>query len=94
MTTEKTDRYVSFEGIDCDGKSKRILNYIEQYLTSPPHESPWLDYFRQKLRDREALGQDELYFVGSQINPIQSLFEEYNDTEALALLEQVEEECC
>ncbi|AFZ43790.1 hypothetical protein PCC7418_1607 [Halothece sp. PCC 7418] len=94
MTTEKTDRYVSFEGIDCDGKSKRLLSYIEQYLASPPHESPWLDYFRQKLRDREALGQDELYFVGSQINPMRSLFEEYNDNEALVLLQQVEEECC
>ena len=94
MTTEKTDRYVSFGGIDCDGKSKRVLSYIEQYLASPPHESPWLDYFRQKLRDREALGQDELYFVGSQINHIRSLFEDYDDTKALDLLDQVEEECC
>ena len=94
MTTEETNRYVSFGGIDCDGKSKRVLSYIEQYLASPPHQSPWLEYFQQRLRDRKALGQDELHFVGSQINHIRSLFEDYNDTEALSLLEQVEEECC
>ncbi|MFP4132903.1 MAG: N(2)-fixation sustaining protein CowN [Halothece sp.] len=94
MTTEQTDRYISFQGIDCDGKARAILNYIEQYVNSPPHHSPWLDYFQQKLRDRVSIGQDELHFVASQINNIQALFEDYEDNQALALLEKVEEECC
>jgi hypothetical protein len=94
MTKQKTDRYTSFQGIDCDGRAKLILNYVEQYLNSPTHHSPWLDYFQQKLRDRVSIGQDELHFVSSQINNIQALFEDYEDKKALALLEQLEEECC
>lgn len=94
MTQQRTDRYVTFQGIDCDGKAQRILTNIEQYLDAPPHDSPWLDYFRQKLRDRASIGQDELHFVGSQINHIRAFFEEYQNEQALALLEQVEEECC
>ena len=94
MTSQQADRYVSFQGIDCDGRAQLILSYIEQYLNAPPHDSPWLDYFQQKLRDRASLGQDELHFVASQINNIQAFFEDYEDQKALALLEQVEEECC
>ncbi|MGF1498309.1 MAG: N(2)-fixation sustaining protein CowN [Elainellaceae cyanobacterium] len=49
---------------------------------------------KDKLRDRLSLGQDELHFVGSQMNNIRALFEEYEDDQALDLLEQVEEDCC
>lgn len=94
MTKQNIDRYVSFQGLDCDGKAKQILNSIEQYLHSPPHHSPWLDYFRDKLRRRLSLGQDELYFVACYVNDIRSLLEDYEDREALELLERVEEECC
>ncbi len=94
MINEKTDRYISFQGIDCDGRGQKILSYIEQYVDAPPHYSPWLDYFQQKLRDRVAIDQDALHFVSSQINNIYALFEEYEDTKALDLLEKVEEECC
>lgn len=94
MAEQDPNRYVSFQGIDCDGRAADILSAIQQYIDSPPYESPWLEYFRDKLRDRAALGQDDLYFVGSQINNIHALFEEYEDQAALHLLEQVEEECC
>ncbi len=88
------DRYVSFQGLDCDAKARQVLAYIEQYVANPPHPSPWLDYFRLRLANRQQLGADELYFVGSQINHVRALFEDYDNPEALALLEQVEEECC
>ncbi|TVQ20835.1 MAG: N(2)-fixation sustaining protein CowN [Leptolyngbya sp. DLM2.Bin15] len=94
MSQPKSDRYVSFQGIDCDGKARRLLDYIAHHMAEPPHPSPWVDYFRTKLADQQALGQDDLYFVGSQINAIHALFEEYDNEEALALLENVEEECC
>lgn len=94
MITEKTDRYISFQGIDCDGRAHQILNYIEQYIDSPPPHSPWVDYFQQKLRDRVSIEQDALHFIGSQINNIYALFEDYEDTKALDLLEKIEEECC
>ncbi len=94
MTQPTGDRYVSFRGIDCDGKARQLLEYIKQYTAEPPHPSPWVDYFRTKLANQQSLGQDDLYFVGSQINSVHALFEEYNNEEALALLGQVEEECC
>lgn len=94
MSQPNPDRYVSFHGIDCDGKAHRLMAQIQQYVDCPPHSSPWVQYFRQKLSDRQALGQDDLYFVGSQINNIRALLEEYGDTAALAVLEQLEEDCC
>lgn len=94
MTQPTSDRYVSFQGIDCDGKAQRLLGYIKQYIAESPYPSPWIDYFRTKLANQQTLGQDDLYFVGSQINSIYALFEEYNNEKALALLKQVEEDCC
>ena len=94
MSQQNMDRYISFQGIDCDGKAHRIMNWVKQYIESPPHHSPWPEYFQAKLRNRHSLGQDDLFFVCSQINNINSLFEEYEDAKALNLLEQVEEDCC
>lgn len=94
MSNPSPDRYISFRGIDCDGRASYILRKITSYVAQPPHKSRWIDYFREKLRDRHTIGQDDLHFIGSQINNIQALFEEYQDTEALALLEKLEDECC
>lgn len=94
MTQQSRDRYVSFQGLDCDQKARQVVDFIEQYVAQPPHPSRWLEYFQMKLANRQALGQDELYFVGSQVNAIRSLFAEYQNEVALTLLEQVEEECC
>ena len=94
MSQQNTDRYTSFRGIDCDGQACRVISYIKQYVESPPNHSPWIEYFQAKLRHRLSLGQDELSLVCGQMNNIYSLFEEYEATEALNLLEQVEEDCC
>ena len=94
MSQQNINRYISFEGTECEERSCQIVSYIRQYTENPSHPSPWSDYFRDKLESSPALGQDELFVVCSQINNVRSLFEEYEDTEALTLLEQVEEECC
>ena len=94
MSQKNVNRYISFEGTDCEAKSCQITSHIKQYTENPPHPSPWSEYFRDKLESSLALGQDELFVVCSQMNNIRSLFEEYEDTEALNLLEQVEEDCC
>ncbi|MEM7594796.1 MAG: N(2)-fixation sustaining protein CowN [Cyanobacteria bacterium P01_A01_bin.83] len=94
MSQQKPDRYVNFQGIDCDGRARRILGNIEQYTDNPPHNSPWSNYFQTKCGERLSIGQDELHFVCSQMNNVYSLFDEYEDTDALNLLEQIEEECC
>lgn len=94
MSQQNVNRYISFEGTECEEKSCRIIDYIKQYIENPPHPSRWSNYFRDKLESSLALGQDELFVVCSQMNNVRSLFREYKNTEALNLLEQVEEDCC
>ncbi|MEM1241841.1 MAG: N(2)-fixation sustaining protein CowN [Cyanobacteria bacterium P01_H01_bin.26] len=92
MSQQNVNRYISFEGTDCEDKSCQIVSYIKQYAENS--SSPWSEYFRDKLESSLALGQDELFVVCSQMNNVRSLFEEHENTEALDLLEQVEEDCC
>ncbi len=94
MTSNQPDRYTSFQGIECDANARHLLDRIQYHLEHHTQPSPWLDYFQRKLSERQKLGQDELFFVGSQINNIRSLFEQFEDTEALSLLDQVENDCC
>ncbi|MGD1952936.1 MAG: N(2)-fixation sustaining protein CowN [Leptolyngbyaceae cyanobacterium] len=94
MSQKNVNRYISFEGTDCEEKSRQIISCVKQYTEKPPRPSLWSEYFRDKLGSSLELGQDELFIVCSQMNNVRSLFEEYEDTEALNLLEQVEEDCC
>ena len=94
MSEKNKDRYISFLGLDCDQKARRITQYIETYAENSPDSSPLSEYFQTKLEDRISLGQDELFFACSQINTIRTLLEEHGDIEALDLLEQIEEDCC
>ena len=90
----KTDRYVSFAGIECDACARRLVAQIRDCIDAADQPSPWQAYFRAKLSEVSGRGQDELYFVGSQVNAIRELFTHYGREEALALLDQIEEECC
>jgi len=91
---QKTDRYLSFEGIDCAGNARRIMEYIVRNQASAgPGEAFWA-YFMAKRQPTHGLAPDDLFLVHSYINQIRELFENCGDTEALALLMQVEEECC
>lgn len=95
MTSSDTvDRYVSFQGIDCNGNARRVLTYVQQYIDQPVQAGAWAEYFTIKLVERRSLGQDDLFFVGSQISQIRALFEVFGDEAALNLLTQLEEECC
>ena len=94
MPQNNVNRYISFEGTNCEEKSSQIIGWVKQYTEKPPRPSAWSDYFRDKLESSLALGQDELFIICSHMNNVRSLFEEYEDTEALTLLEQVEEDCC
>jgi hypothetical protein len=88
------DRYVSFDGIDCDSNASRLLEIIQQHLSEMQPLAPWPRYFDLKLASRKTLGQDDLFFIGSQICQIREFLEQVHDHEALELLDQVEEECC
>ncbi len=90
----QTDRYVSFEGIACDDHARHILVHIRECLAEADRPSPWQAYFETRLVEIERIGQDELFFVGSQVNYIRELFEHHAHATALALLDRIEDECC
>lgn len=94
MTSNQIDRYVSFKNINCDGTARHLVERIQYYLDHSSQPNLWLDYFKKKLVERQTMGQDELFFVGSQVNNIRAFFEQFEDVEALNLLDQVEENCC
>lgn len=91
---KKTDRYLSFEGIDCDGNAARIMAFIDRHMAIPERKTLFWEHFAEKRAGKLGVKPDDLFLVHSNINQIRELFEEWKDEEALALLEQVEEECC
>lgn len=90
----ETDRYISFEGIDCNGNATRVMELIERNLAAAPQSAPFWEYFMAKRKPRSGPPPDDLFLVHCHINQIRELFEERADAEALAFLLRVEEECC
>lgn len=97
MAEEKpiADRYKSFTGIDCDGDSRRLIEMIRRHIDDPARTDGFWDAFKDKLADvgNEAK-PDGLRLVCSYVYYIEDLFERYGDSEGLALLQQLEEQCC
>lgn len=91
---QKTDRYLSFVGIDCAGNARRIIEYIERNREAAGPAQAFWSYFMAKREPAHGLPPDDLFLVHSYINQIRELFESCNDADALALLLKVEEECC
>lgn len=92
------DRYVSYRDIDCAGNSKRLMEMLLLHLDDPEKSNPFWEKFKQKLAQ---VGQpnhgrclDELFLIHTYINNLYEIFEEYQDDAALALLDQIERECC
>jgi hypothetical protein len=90
----ETDRYVSFDGIDCNGNAHRVMALIDHHVASTEKKSPFWDYFMTKRKPRSGPPPDDLFLVHCHINQIRELFEECSDEEALQLLSLLEEECC
>jgi len=94
------DRYKSFKDIDCEGNSTRLIDMLRAHIDGPQKGNPfWIKM--GELLDRIAQGipvngirMNNLFFIHSYINNIRDLLEQQEDEEALALLEQVERECC
>lgn len=100
MTEKSTDRYVTFKGIDGDGNARRLVAMLRRYIDDPSLTNPFWERFKEKLAqcvsgaNDHGRQLDELFLVHSYINNIRELFEEQDDREALALLQQVEVESC
>lgn len=93
-TRQPADRYVSFEGIDCDGNARRVMACIERLVADPAKNNVFWDYFMKKRSGTSGPRPDDLFLIHSNINQVRELFETWEDAEALALLLQLEEECC
>jgi hypothetical protein len=91
---KKTDRYVSFAGIDCMGQARRVMQCIDRHRAIPEHNNAFWDYFAKKRAGEIGLQADDLLMIHSNLGQIQELFELWDDREALALLGQLEKECC
>lgn len=88
------DRYVSFKGIDCDGNARRMIAMLRRHIDDPQKTNPFWEKFKQKLDPVSGPRHDELFLVHAYINVIREYLEYMQDAEALALLEQLESECC
>jgi len=97
---DKPDRYVSFVGIEGDKNARELMRMLRRHIDDPAKSNRFWQLFQEKLA---RVGQpevnggrslDELFLIHSYINNIRELFEEYEDQEALALLEQIEAESC
>jgi hypothetical protein len=88
------DRYVSFDGIDCDGNARAVMACIERLLQQPGRSNAFWDYFMQKRSPSSGPKPDDLFLIHSNINQVRDLFEAWDDAAAMALLEKLEEECC
>lgn len=92
--TANTDRYVTFIGINCDVNADTLIQKLEMHLSAEHGEANWHTYFRQKRAQQAKMQHDNLYFIGSQMNNLYAYFEQCEDKDALALLWQIEQECC
>jgi len=90
----KTDRYVSFAGIDCMGQALRVMECIERHRAIPGHNNAFWDYFMKKRDGVAGQQPDDLLLIHSYLGQIRELFETWDDEDALKLLAQLEEECC
>lgn len=93
-TTPSTDRYVSFEGIDCDGNARRVMHCIERLLELPGRSNAFWEYFMKKREGGSGPKPDDLFLIHSNINQVRELFETWADDETMELLVLLEEECC
>lgn len=91
---EELDRYVSFCGLDCDGKADTLIAKLEGQLDSGSGGETWCQYFQQKRAEQAKMKRDNLHFIGNQLNPLYEYFEACEDASALELLYQIEQECC
>ncbi|WP_432823968.1 N(2)-fixation sustaining protein CowN [Trichloromonas sp.] len=96
----KKDRYVSYHNIDCEGNSKQLMTMLRRHIDDPDRTNAFWEKFKEKLaqvgKPQENNGRciDELFLIHTYINNLYEIFEEYEDAEALTLLDQIERECC
>jgi len=88
------DRYTTFAGIDCEGNTRRVMLRIEQHTRETTRsDAAFWSYFHQRRQARTGVQCDDLLLLASFVNQVRDLFESCGDTDGIALLERLEEEC-
>lgn len=89
-----TDRYITFIGLQCDEKADRFIAMLDGHIEAGDGDERWQAYFKQKRTQQIKMEQDNLQFIGSQMNNLYSYMDDCEDESALALLWKLEQECC
>jgi hypothetical protein len=98
--TGKTDRYVTYSNIDCEGNAKRLMAMLRKHIDDPEKSNAFWEKFKIMLdkigKPAENSGRDydEIFLIHTYINNLYEIFEEQHDAAALTLLDQIERECC
>lgn len=90
------DRYISFADIDVEGNMAAVMRHLDRYLGDPAHANALWERFRQRLAKAEADAvpvADKLLLLHAHVYYMVELFEDHDDTAALAALAKLEEEC-
>jgi hypothetical protein len=92
--TVERDRYLSFEGIQCNNNADQLIIMLESALNQGKGLSQWHTYFKTKRHQQKKFGHDNLHFIGNQMNPLYSYFKLCDELDAIELLYKIEQECC
>lgn len=96
MTT-MPPRYLTFKGIDCEGNAERLIERIFMHIDDPNKTNAFWEKFRAEVMASKNLHErkfDGLCLLCARVGIIAELFEEYDDEDGLAMLSQLEDECC
>ena len=93
-TPQGLDRYVSFIGLDCDGKAERFVAALREKLPDGDAADPFWTYFRAKLDGELGPSHDALYHIHCHLNDLRDLLGRAGEAELVPMLETLEHECC
>lgn len=88
------DRYCSFVGLDCNGQALRLVALLQPYIDDPARTNGFWQLFARKLAAENGPKHDALFLIHAHLNILREQLELHEDTVALALLDQIEIECC
>lgn len=92
----RTDRYVSFEGIDFEANMAAVLAHLRRYIDDPAFANPFWNRFLERLAaadHSERPVADRLLLMHAHVYYMAELFEDQEDEEAVAALRRLEIEC-
>ncbi|MDF3811836.1 MULTISPECIES: N(2)-fixation sustaining protein CowN [Rhodopseudomonas] len=85
------DRYVSFKNADWEAKSQRVIDRLQLHIDRD--DNPFWAYFSRQRELAHQRGMDDLRVLHNFLPTIRELLDDLDDSETLALLEDLEVTC-